>query len=173
MQYRFGLRCDKSEIPDLFESYDPSRDALPREEISPKIRLRGYCRWGEFIQICSWKSPRTKRYTKSNSAELVKFTTRLAYSSPCEQLRIEVLTLLKGVSWPVASALLHWGYQNKYPILDFRALWSLGFDEPPTYNFEFWKAYRDHCTNLAQELGLSIRELDRALWMYSKDNQKK
>ena len=88
-----------------------------------------------------------------------------------ERLRIEVLTLLKGVSWPMASVILHWCHTDRYPLIDFRALWSLGIDTPPRYTFDFWWAYVETCRSLADESQVSMRELDRALWAYSKFNQ--
>lgn len=58
-----------------------------------------------------------------------------------------------------------------YPILDYRALWSLGIDPPPAYDFPFWRAYTLACRELAAGAGVSMRDLDRALWQYSKENQ--
>ncbi|HQL94014.1 MAG TPA: hypothetical protein PL005_05005, partial [Candidatus Hydrogenedentes bacterium] len=83
-------------------------------------------------------------------------------------------TLLAGVSWPTASVFLHFAFPEKYPILDFRALWSLNIDPPPKqYTFPFWKEYADFCRNLSGEAGVSLRTLDKALWMYSKRYQGK
>jgi hypothetical protein len=57
-------------------------------------------------------------------------------------------------------------------ILDVRALWSLGIDANTVrHNFEFWSESTQFCRNLAQEAGVNMRALDRALWQYSKDNQ--
>jgi hypothetical protein len=95
----------------------------------------------------------------------------MAFSTFNERLRIEILMLLSGVSWPMASVILHWGHPEPYPILDFRALWSLGIPQPPVYNFELWQKYTQTCRQLAQQIGVSIRTLDRALWQYSKENQ--
>jgi hypothetical protein len=71
----------------------------------------------------------------------------------------------------MASVILHWGCHEPYPILDYRALWSLGIDSPPAYNFNFWWAYTQQCRGLAAQAGVSMRTLDRALWQYSKENQ--
>ena len=49
---------------------------------------------------------------------------------------------------------------------------SLGVDaKDVTYNFDLWWAYTSFCRKLAQEAGVSMRELDRALWQYSKVKQ--
>jgi len=78
---------------------------------------------------------------------------------------------MNGVSWPTASVLLHFGYFDLYPVLDFRALWSLGIDSERTeYDFEFWWQYTQFCRELAKDVGVTMRTLDRALWQYSKDN---
>lgn len=106
-----------------------------------------------------------------NDPGFVEAVTRVAFSTPDKQLRIEILTLLHGVRWPTASAILHWCHPDCYPVLDYRALWSLGIDPPPHYNFAFWWAYTEHCRDLANRAGVAMRVLDRALWQYSKENQ--
>ena len=97
-------------------------------------------------------------------------------ASQNERIRIEVLTLLHGVSWPTASVLLHLGHPDPYPILDFRAMWSLSVDVPDDtsgfYTFDLWWAYTQFCRKLANQCGVDMRTLDRALWQYSKMNQK-
>jgi hypothetical protein len=83
-----------------------------------------------------------------------------------------VLTQLQGVLIPVASVLLHLAHRDPYPILDVRALWSLGVDEQPSYySFELWWAYTETCRALASQAGVDMRTLDRALWQYSRDRQ--
>lgn len=98
----------------------------------------------------------------------------IAKKTRSEQLRIQVWTLLAGVSWPTASVFLHFAFPEKYPILDVRALWSLKIDPPPKqYTFPFWKEYADFCRNLSLETVRDMRTLDKALWMYSKRHQGK
>lgn len=64
--------------------------------------------------------------------------------------------------------------QEPYPIIDFRALWSLGWDldRGIDFNFEFWSGCVQFCRNAVAEYDVSMRLLDRALWQYSKENQK-
>jgi hypothetical protein len=55
--------------------------------------------------------------------------------------------------------------------LDIRALWSLGIDANTVpYSFELWSDYTLFCGKLAQETNVTMRELDRALWQYPKEN---
>jgi hypothetical protein len=37
-------------------------------------------------------------------------------------MRTKVVTLLNGVRWPTASAILHFCHADPYPVLDVRAL---------------------------------------------------
>ena len=97
--------------------------------------------------------------------------TEVALSTGCEQLRVESLTLLRGVHWPTASAILHFCHADPYPVLDVRALWSLGVERPPPYAFDFWHAYTLACRKIARRARVSMRDLDRALWQYSKEQQ--
>lgn len=169
----FILRFDRNEIPHLAERYPVADDLEVEMNIAPQVRTRGYFNKPEFIKMCYWKTPRSKPLIESNMEEYIQAVTQTSLSTPNERLRIEVLTLLDGVSWPTASVLLHFGHSAHYPILDFRALWSLGIDNPPIdYDFKFWSEYTQFCRHLASEAGVTMRILDRALWQYSKEKQK-
>ena len=103
----------------------------------------------------------------------VRAISAVALSTPNEWLRIAVLTLLEGVGWPIASAILHWAHRDPYPILDVRALWSAGLDRiPSSFEFELWRRYTLWSRATASRHGVSMRTLDKALWQYSKDRQR-
>lgn len=154
-------------------------DAELEDVLVPPVKARGYLLKPEFEKFCKWKTPRSQRRVTSNPAEYIEAVTQTALSSPNERLRIEVLLLLNGVRWPTASVILHFCHAELYPILDYRALWSLGIEANTVpYNFEFWWEYTSFCRELApsEEAGRgksvrAMRELDRALWKYSKDKQ--
>jgi hypothetical protein len=172
MRKIFALRFKVSQIHPWAERYPVESDKRVEEVITPQVRKRGYFKRDEFIELCRWKTPRSQRRIMSNPEDFIKDVTHAALTTTSERLRIEVLTLLNGVSWPTASVLLHFGYDNLYPILDFRALWSLSVDASQVqYNFEFWQEYTQYCRKLAHDAKVSMRELDRALWQYSKTNQ--
>jgi len=142
------------------------------KEIGPRIRHKKFIDKEDFQAICNWKTKWATRYYNYNQPDFIRAITKTAFSTNDERLRIEVLTLLKGVGWPVASALLHFMLPNKYPILDFRALESLGQDVPKKYDFEFWDKYVKYCRKHAKENGVTLRVLDRALWQFSKEKGK-
>ena len=84
-----------------------------------------------------------------------------------EPRRAGVLVALRGVGYPVASCVLHFAHQDRYPILDKRALESLGNKTQRTvYSETFWQDYVAACRDLSRQHGLSMRDLDRALWAW-------
>ena len=164
-------RFSPARIPHWARRYEkpPGEDEI--ERLGVRIRARGYLRRDEFLRLCHWKSPRTQPRCEKNSADFVESVTGVALSVENEELRIRVLTLLHGVDWPTASVILHFGSRQKYPILDVRALWSVGVEVPRPYGFELWWEYVRLTRNLARGQGVSMRTLDRALWQYSKEHQ--
>ncbi len=166
----FSLKFPKAEISIWSERYSFASEP-EAENIVQSARGQQFLTLAQFERFCYWKSPRIHSRCGSNDADYVEKITHIALTTPHERLRIEILTLLHGVGWPMASVILHWCHPDPYPLLDFRALWSLGFDKPPRYKFEFWWAYTQFCRQLALEANVSMRTLDRALWQYSKEHQ--
>jgi hypothetical protein len=121
--------------------------------------------------VAEWKSPRSAGHVQKNSSTFVEEVTGFALAARGERTRIESLRLLSGVSWPTASVILHFFHAAPYPIIDFRALYSVSMEMPSQYSFNFWWSYVDYCRKLAARSKLSMRDLDKALWQYSKENQ--
>ena len=62
--------------------------------------------------------------------------------------------------------------RERHPILDVRAIWSLGVAKQPSYySFEFSWAYTEKYRALAEKAVVEMRVLDRALWQYSSEKQ--
>lgn len=139
------------------------------EAIGSRTKDRGYLTRDDFLTICRWKTRRSQSRCAANSESLIREATRFALSTPEEALRIGTLTLLRGVEYPTASVILHLCHKDRYPILDFRALESLSCDVPAVYGFDFWWEYTQFCRQLADRWHVGMRELDRALWQYSKE----
>jgi hypothetical protein len=169
----FHLRFESTEIKNLADQYQPDEpEATIINDVVPNVRQQGYLTQADLVALCYWKSPRAHPRCAQNLADYIEVVTRTALTTTHERLRIEILMLLSGVGWPMASVILHWCHPDPYPILDFRALWSLSIETLPTYNFDFWWAYTQFCRNLAQQNNVSMRELDKALWQFSKMNQR-
>ena len=136
------------------------------------MRARGYLTQHEFLEICRWKSSRTQPLCADNDEFTVRTVTKAAFSTTNESLKIDLLRIMKGVAWPTASTLLHFCDRRPYPILDFRALWSLGYRRAPPYTMEFRLACLKFMRDLARRIRIDVGTLDRALWQYSKERQR-
>ena len=167
----FKLRFPSTEIPHWASRYSfPGEDALA-ERVATAARDRGYLTRPEFLGLCKWKTPRTAKRCALNSSQQIRDATQLSFGTADERAKIGILRLLDGVDWPTASVLLHFCDRQPYPVLDFRALWSLGISNPPSYTFDFWWAYTIFTRQLADSSAQSVRIVDRALWQYSKEHQ--
>ncbi len=170
---KFTLRFPKSELRTWAARYGyTAPDDLPTA-IGKSAKARGHLTRPEFLALTHWKSPRTRPNCERNPVALIRDVTAVALTTRNEQLAIEILTLLKGVSWPTASVILHFCSSRRYPILDFRALWTLSCPALPTqYDFTLWSGYVDCTRRLSKDTGADMRTVDRALWAYSKVNQR-
>ena len=167
------IRFKEEKIIDLSNRFEYQTDQS-LYKISRSAKEKKYLTKQEFSEICAWKTPRSKPRIASNQEEYIKEISKIALTTNSDQLRIEILTLLNGVGWPTASTILHFCHVEEFPILDFRALYSLGYDSiPKKYTFQFWKKYTDYCRHLSKKLDLDLRTIDRGLWQYSKENQNK
>jgi len=137
------------------------------ESMAPAIRRRGWLTRKELIRVCRWKTPRSQPQVRKNTESFVREVTSASYYTGCEEFRIASLALLHGVSFPTASVILHFFGRAKYPIIDYRALWSLRSSAKPPYDFPLWLNYTLYCRNLSAKWRVSMRTLDRALWAYS------
>jgi hypothetical protein len=171
MDINFRLRFDRSQIDHWASRYGYQGEEVIEKEIAPQAKSQEYLSKEQFLAICHWKTPRNRPHCKSNDAEFIRVVTAASLSTTNERFRIEVLTLLAGVEWPTASVILHFCSEDRYPILDFRALWSLNVDIPIEYGFGLWWAYTQFCRDLADESGVTMRTLDRALWQFSEENE--
>ena len=166
------LRFPESEIEKWAQRYEYPREEISLLDLRTTIQRAGYLTKEQLKRVADWKSPRSAGHIKRNTDEFVKEITSWSFSAQEERSRIEVLTLLNGIRWPSASVILHLFHKEPYPILDFRALWSVGQKPPNQYGFPIWWKYVDFCRRAAQRNAVDMRTLDRALWQYSKENQK-
>lgn len=141
-------------------------------EVGTAIRARGYYTRAEFIEVCAWKTVRSRPKVAVNTESAVTGATRSALATADEAARMTALLALEGVGVPTASTLLYCAFPERYPILDVRALESLGVKPRSQYPLSFWLGYLDACRLLARRAGVSLRTLDKALWQYSKEQSR-
>jgi hypothetical protein len=150
----FRLRFPPSEIPRWAKTYasSPGEDRIV-DQLSPRARARGYLTRAEFLELCRWKTPRSQPRCATNTAAQIREATEIALATADERAKTYILRSLVGVGWPTASVILHFCDWRLYPILDYRALWSLGLARSPRYTFDLWWAYTTFTRGLAQSAG--------------------
>ena len=169
----FRLRFPLAQVHEWSEGYAyEDGDARFLTEVRPAVRRRGYLTAGEFRAICYWKTPRSQSRCRRNRGDQIRTITQAALATRDEALKMDLLRLLHGVDWPTASTILHFCDRRAFPILDYRALWSLGYARPPHYTMAFWLGYVGYVRELVRRSGHSMRTVDRALWQYSKARQR-
>jgi thermostable 8-oxoguanine DNA glycosylase len=167
----FELQFPADEIRSLAERFEYEDDERVRAA-GEAARRRGYYVRDEFLRICAWKTGRSKSKVASNREQEVERATRAAFEAQDEAERVAALLELRGVGVPTASVLLHFASPREYPILDIRALESLGQRGRTTYPVSYWLKYLDACRRLAEQHGVSLRVLDKAVWQYSKERDR-
>ncbi|MFH1694553.1 MAG: hypothetical protein ABH880_02250 [Patescibacteria group bacterium] len=173
------MQLSKDLILEYSKRYDSRPEAASDIKVEKELRewfiSNRFLDRVHFIKLGVWKSPRTEGHYKHrlNTDVRIKELTSIALASKDEYIRIMAPQLLRGVSWGVASTILHFAFPDEYMILDFRAVWSLEWERPKQYDFDFWQKYTKRAKELSEELNVPIRTLDKALWQYSKENQKK
>lgn len=167
---KYELRIPSEKVRFYASRYDFRAETKLEKyhELGPK---QGFITTDQLYEICRWKSKRKAERAKNNPAEFVEEITAFSFTAKCERSRIGSLKLLDGVSMPTASVILHFCVDQTYPILDVRALWSLSIEKPSYYGFGFWEEYTETCRKVAKEISVSVRQLDMALWQYSKEHQ--
>jgi hypothetical protein len=164
----FTIQFPADRVAELAARF-PEVDESAYAAAGAAARARGYYRRAEFIRVCAFKTVRSTPRVAANTAAAVTRATRTALAAADEEARMEALLTLSGVGVPTASTLLYFVFPAEYPILDVRALDSLGVAGRSTYPVSFWLAYLGACRQLAARCGVSLRTLDKALWQYSKE----
>ena len=168
----FKLRFPDNEIAKWAALYEYPDEAALIAGPAAAAKRRGHLSFDEFLQIAEWKSKRPTRKYRQNEPALVEEVSSIALAAGTSpKLAIEVLTILSGVSWPLASVILHFCHERPHPILDFRALWSLSTPVPSVYTYGLWAEYVEFTRSLSARTGHDMRTIDRALWQYSKLKQ--
>ncbi len=133
----------------------------------------------ELIKILRWKSPRPSKLYNQNEENDILHITKLALSQKDDALNIYILSALKGVSYPSASAILMFYNPDKFPVLDTR-VWkqlykcNLVNENPRGMNFTLnqWRKYLEVIRGLSVQYNLSTRQIEKRIFDYDKLNQK-
>ena len=153
------------------EDQKPERKRQEEDVIKIKYSVedKGYLTKCELMEMGGWKDRFARSNIKNgNSSECIEAVTRDAFRPGDDWEKLEKLTDIVGVGESIASVILHLYDQERYPILDRHALWSLTIDHTKVeYDEPFWKKYVNFCLEKAECHGVCMRTLDRALYRFS------
>lgn len=142
------------------------------------IKKRGYLTKAQLLKILQWKSPRPLKHYITNSEKDVKEITRLSFSTTNEKLKIHILTALRGINYPTASAILMFYDKQKYPVLDIRVwqqLYQLNLVDTNAKGQNFtlsqWDEYLAVIRTLANHLKLNSRQVEKRIFDYDKQTR--
>ena len=145
-------------------------------DMSPMIRDRGWMKLGELVEVVYWKSRRVVGRARENDAKTVKTLTKHAFDLASRgDVELAVQTLIRdgdkglhGVQTRMAAAILTVYDRDTYTMMDRRARASLvkqGHDVPDVYTPERYADYLELCTDLSKRIRVTLRELDRCLFV--------
>jgi len=135
----------------------------------------------ELEEILQWKLGqqigRRRRIRAANTDEVIRAVTGLALTiqHPDKEyeleLRTNILCTLRGISVPVASAILALVFPEEYAVIDFRVWRQLFGKQRTVFSIAAYKQYNRRIRSLAKELGWSMQEVDHAIWEYDRRNR--
>jgi hypothetical protein len=154
---------------------DPSQELI--DELS-HIKLQAYFDKPEFLRMCSWKSPRPRRLYESNSDAEIRSASVRVFAAKCEREKVELLTSLRGVGIPTASAILTLTDPDDYGVIDIR-VWQLLYNfgavanRPSGTGFSSnnWLEYLQALRFWARKFDATARDVEIVLFDYHKEKQ--
>jgi hypothetical protein len=167
----FVLQFPASELPKYAAEFSYKRDPSAAIAAGDDAAKEGCYTKEGLCEVVNWKSARSKPLVTSSSTEIEEATST-AFASTDEAARMEALTALPGVEVPIASALLLFACGDDYPILDVKALASLGHKGRSLYPTSFWLRYLECVRKLAAQNSMTAREVEKALWEWETQRRK-
>lgn len=142
-------------------------------QMGKEVNKRGWLEKSEFLTVCLWKSRRPKRFYDLNTEKEIVSKSKLSFRENDELKKIKILTELKGVRIPTASAILSVVNPDIYPIIDERCIQSLtdlGIIKWKTITENNWIEYLKIIRSLSKEKNKTAREIEKGLFAYNRIN---
>ena len=165
---------DSVELAECLKLYDI--EGYLFDQVGPRFRDEDAMEPFDFFAIVTWKSNRTKTKIKKGLDDAGKTVQELmteVAQAKTSRDKVEVLLPVWGIGLAMASAILTVCYPETFTVLDYRA-WDVleGASLPglPDHYPATPDEYLDYCAvcrQLAERVGMRLRDLDRALWAMS------
>jgi len=144
-------------------------------EVNSNFKKNHFLTKEEFFAIITWKSNRskTKIAKEMERKEIIveKLTTDL-FNTKDSKKQVEILTSIKEIGIPIASAILSVCFSEKFTIFDYRVVEAINMvkkrkviqypiDKNKT---QMYLDYVRVCSEIAKDNKISLREADKCLW---------
>lgn len=135
------------------------------------VKMAGRFTRAEFLAMCRWKSPRSRRHYERNTAATVRRVSAAVLATRSERRRMARLVELPGVSVATGSAILTLIDPRRYGVLDIRC-WQLlfrvrsvaGNRRGRAFTVGQWEQYLERLREHARALGVSARSIEYTLF---------
>jgi thermostable 8-oxoguanine DNA glycosylase len=137
------------------------------------VKKKGFLTRKQFFDVAMSKSPRPKRHYMANSEKAIIKISKSTLLTDSEDAKMTLLTSLKGVSIPVASALLTIIDPKNYGVMDIR-VWQLLYlygavETKPKgqgFNVKDWKNYLSILRKYADISNVNVRDVERTFFFH-------
>jgi len=166
---------------DFIRAWHPKYDETECDEpeykriankINPEIQNLHTLTKETFTDILDWKSPRVKgRIEWENIRMYLDALRKCLEASGMEKMKI--LIALQGIGVPVASTFLHFLYPSSFPIIDRRTVDVLryfGYIRHKSIDIKRYPSFWQAILSIREYSQYSLREIDRAIFAYHKQN---
>lgn len=147
-----------------------------------KQRVPFFLNKDDLEKILMWKLKtqygRQRTIRTLNNDNITKSITKLAFEieHPDKdyeiELKIGILTSLRGIAVPIASAILTIIYPCEFAVIDFRNGEVMHGAEKSSYTVKNYIEYLKKIRELAKKHELSTQKIDLAMWQYHRENSK-
>jgi hypothetical protein len=175
-------RLPHRDLEVLIRAHLSAREDEPTALLSRRLRAakrRGYLTQGELVAVCRWKSARAIQHIRANTHHRVRAATLAALATRDEPARLAALLQLKGVSVPMASAILTLLDPKRYGVIDIR-VWQLLHEVGAVrenrrgagFSSHHWLQFLATLRHFASRLRVTARAVERTLFDVHRAHQR-
>ena len=169
MGHQMTGKIDAAWIDHWAKHYDEDYDAR-LEEIGRQVRQPGYYNQEDLLEVGRWKARgRTQSRLKANKDAEIRDITRMALQAEMPYQH-RILTLLKGVGVPTASALLMVWDQDRHTVIDTNAVAALRAHDEIGPDDPAYPGYPEVCQEIHRRCKRPLRKVDRALYEWGRQH---
>ena len=154
-----------------YSKFDCDKDEWILEKIQTSLASNGHLDLTDLKSLGVWKngSERLSKCFAKNEPQKIRRQTHEAYQHQCIRPLRELYGFRTG--FPMVSSFMHFAFPMEFPVIDRRALATLGVDDNTTMSRHIWILYCDKCRVWTDRFHVSYRELDRALWQFNLEKE--